>query len=60
MNERLLQFALLLTAGALPLLALRDRATTARGRLGFRVCLAIYLAVGLVGLVLLAREGGAG
>ena len=60
MNDRLLQLVLLLTAAALPLLGLRDRAVTPQGRLVFRVCLAIYVAAAVVGFVLLAREGGAG
>lgn len=60
MNDRLLQFVLLLTAGALPLMGLRDRADTPRGRLVFRVCLGVYVAAAVIGGVLLAREGGAG
>jgi len=57
-NERLLQLVFLLTAAALPLLGLRDRATTRQGRLVFRTCLAIYIAAAVIGFVLLAREGG--
>jgi hypothetical protein len=41
-------------------MGIRDRADTPRGRLVFRVCLAIYVAAAVIGGVLLAREGGAG
>ena len=58
--DRFAQLALLLTAAALPLMGLRDRATTAQGRLVFRVCLGLYIAAAVIGLILLLRERGAG
>lgn len=57
MNERLLQLALLLTAAALPLMGLRSRAVTPRGRLTYRVCLAAYIVIAMGAFVLLASEG---
>lgn len=60
MDDRFLQLALLLTAAALPLMGLRARADTPRGRLVFRVCLAIYVAAAAIGFVLLLREQGPG
>ena len=40
--------------------AVLARADTPRGRLAFRVCLAVYAAAAVIGVMLLAREWGAG